>query len=140
VQVTERRLQVRQVDAQVPATAVWNFPSGARGRLSLRLRPNAGFQHGSVSLTDHFSIAGDAKAADQAVLSLSLSEFLRKPDQVYDVSIAWTGNGAEVSVDGEKKLDLKSRRAAANGLNYLRLSAGDAAGFQVESVRVKVAE
>lgn len=47
-----RVLSLRKTHADWPATAVWNFPSGAAGRLRTRVMPRIGFTGALVGLTD----------------------------------------------------------------------------------------
>src|SRR5262249_26970009 len=54
-----RVLQVRKTDAGWPSGAVWNFPSGAAGRVRLRLLAKPGFSGARIGLTDHFSVPFD---------------------------------------------------------------------------------
>src|SRR5262249_11196035 len=54
-------LCVCKTEADWPAGAVWNFPSGLRGSLKLRLLMNQNFQGGLIALTDHFSTPFDSE-------------------------------------------------------------------------------
>ena len=48
-------LSIGRADAEWPAAAVWNFPCGPRGHITLQLRAASGFGGARVGLTDHFS-------------------------------------------------------------------------------------
>src|SRR5437588_2598026 len=54
-----RVLALRKPDPEWPAGAVWNFPAGKHGQLSMRLRLARDFAGALVGITDHFSVPFD---------------------------------------------------------------------------------
>ncbi|PYV09908.1 MAG: hypothetical protein DMG07_22185 [Acidobacteria bacterium] len=145
-------LGVRKPDADWPATAVWNFPLGARGRLRLRLKLEPGFAGALVGLTDHYSVPFDHE--DQF---FNLYNFAIGPggqlatdgrlelDRWFTLQFDWdtVKRNARVSVDG-RPLTLLPLLRDAYGVCYLRLRSTaaptDAAGLLVESVEADVSE
>jgi lysophospholipase L1-like esterase len=144
-----RALHLRRPDDGDPDGAMWNFPLGSKGDLTLRIRLGAGFAGGVVSLTDRFfnpedpagerdaifslPIAGDGRIALGSVLERERWTTLR-----FDWDLA--ERTCPVSVDGRPAVYLKPSYTAAPGVCYLRLRSTaarvDTGGFLVESVKV----
>ncbi|NUQ63856.1 MAG: exo-alpha-sialidase [Pirellulales bacterium] len=146
-----KALHLRKPDEHDADGAVWNFPNGVRGTLTLRLMPNPGFGGASISLNDRsfkptddnsrrlavftVEIAPDGKFGDGPKLSLGAWHTL---------VLAWDlrAQHCTVSVDGVKALTLKQLHATGNGVSYLHLRSmateADAAGFYVESASVDI--
>jgi hypothetical protein len=135
-----KALSVTAPDA-APTAAVWNFPAGAAGTLTVRVRPRAGWKGGVLALTDHFGVSADAKAEDHAVFAVPLPAAL-EAGTWHDVTVSWKADGpAAVTVGGKAVGPAARKRAAPNGVNYLRVrsAAGpDPAGFLVGAVKVDV--
>jgi hypothetical protein len=110
------------------------------GKLTLRVRPQAGFAGATVSLTDHYSVSGDTKADANAVYSVKLDEKSLPAGSSHDIALEWKPGGeATVAVDGTPVSSIKPMRAPAFGINYVRVGgAGD--GLTIESAKASAAD
>jgi hypothetical protein len=143
-------LDIRKIEEAWPASAVWNFPAGAAGRLKMRLFLRKDFQGGLISLTDHFSTPYDLEDHFHSVHNLWIGAEGElsgggslTPSQWHTLELAWNDKeqSCEVLVDDEPVGRLPVVRSSPN-VCYLRLRATadktDTAGFLVESVEVAV--
>ena len=143
-------LSLQKSDADWPAGAVWNFPSGLKGRVRLRMLLKPGFAGARIGITDHFSvpfddldqfhnlfnlpIASDGSIAPEAKLPIG---------KWFDLECNWNCETREcvVMVDGKQGATLPQNRDTL-GASYLRListaSTTDQAGLLVESVQADV--
>jgi hypothetical protein len=146
-------LWLQKPKADVPAGASLNFPFGAQGRLTTRLRLEPGFQGAYLSLTDYFSLLGDRMdgrfelriAADGTLEAatepgrFAPTGAKLQPGKWHTLGLAWDcGKGTcALSVDYAKVTDLR-QITPAPGVCYLRLQSTaettDEAGLMVESV------
>src|SRR2546427_768393 len=127
-----RVLHVRRPDDKPGDGAVWNFPTGRSGKLSVRILLRKGFQGGLVALTDRFfypetidlehttfalRIAGDGRLCEGVLLG---------KEQWYDLDLSWQveqrppgdrwPGTCKVSVDGREVATLPQlNRAQAGG-------------------------
>jgi hypothetical protein len=150
---THKVLSVRKAGEDWPAAAVWNFPAGRAGQLTIRLRLIPGFQGAHISLTDHFSVPFDQEAELNALYNFAIGSdgvlgggTKLAPDTWHQVVFTWHSDKREcsVAVDGKHVETLPQQRLTDSGPNYLRLRAasertGDT-GFLVESVTVDVSD
>jgi hypothetical protein len=138
-------LHIRRPDARDADGAVWNFPAGKKGSLTLRLQVRDGFGGGQISLTDRMFDPCDDNGEKKAAFSLSLAEkpFTRGKWQTVIMDWDLAKETCAVSIDGRPSPALKARHRADDGLSYLRLRSTaakvDAAGFLVESAAVEIA-
>lgn len=142
-------LRIRKPDPDWPATAVWNFPIGKRGRLSLRLLLKPGFKGLRIGITDHFSVPYDLEDYLHNVYALEIAGEGRLADQRldfgrwYELRIEWDvlERKARVFLDGREATVLPLMRQS-EGICYLRLSSTaeelDEAGFLIETVEADV--
>jgi len=138
-----RALHIRRTNVELPAAAVWNFPTGASGELKLRIRMNDSAAPAIIALTDHFSIAGDTKAHEHAVYRVELNRPALPPGKWHDVTIAWQPNApAIVKINGSEHGRLDPLRKTDLHISYLRLMSGsdaiDENGFTIERVEVQI--
>ena len=146
-----RCLHVRRADENPPDGAVWNFPAGQRGRLTLRLMLNKGFGGGSIGLADRFIQPTDDVGEKKVLFTLPIRPDGRLPDgsrlqpgQWHRLELAWDleAGRCRVSVDCRSAIELAQSNDACAGVCYLRLrstaEALDPAGFLVERVHVRV--
>lgn len=138
-------LHVRRPDERDADGAVWNFPAGQRGKLTLRLRREKNFAGGQVSFTDRMFEPSDDNGEKLAAFVLKLDGSAPlEAGRWHEVELAWdtTQSSCTVRVDGKQVQTLKAAHSAPDGLSYLRLrstaTAVDKAGFLVESVIVAV--
>lgn len=143
-------LRIRRTDPSWPAAAVWNFPMGKRGDLSLKLMLKEGFQGAVIGLTDYYSVPYDPEDSFHNVCNLRIPANGQLPggtklkaNRWYRIDIAWDTDGgqATVTVDQQEAETLRLRRES-EGLGYLRLRSTaenvDLAGLLVEWVAAKI--
>jgi hypothetical protein len=146
-----RVLHIRKPDDKAPDGAIWNFPAGASGQLTLRLRLNEGFGGARISLADRFFDPDDPRGQSQAVFTLPIGPDGRLGEGVslakgqwHTLSLAWNLSRREchVTLDSQPAATLALNASTLNGISYLRLqsTAGDteAAGLLLQSARVDV--
>jgi hypothetical protein len=143
-------MQVAKTSADWPAGAVWNFPNGCSGTLSLRLQLRPGFRGANIALTDHYSVPWDKEDLWHSLWNLPIDEqglLLGKqklaPNRWYELKVEWNvgTRAAKVSLNNRRVASLPLRRETT-GANYLRIrstaAGADPAGFLVESVEAEV--
>jgi hypothetical protein len=146
-----RALHVRRPDENDGDGALWNFPMGRRGSLTVRLRLEPGFRGAVVSLLDRFFDPQDSTAEVDAVFSLPIAEggniSLRnrlEEGRWYDLTFRWDlpGRTCVVAVDGDPTLWLKPSYRQVVGVNYVRFRSlsptVDSAGILIEEVEVNI--
>jgi hypothetical protein len=144
-------LRLCKPDENDPDGALWNFPNGSKGRLTLRLLLNPGFGGGSIALTDRSFKPTDENSERLAIFTVPIQADGQlgtgpqlTPGQWYTLDFAWdlSASRCEVKVDGQPALTLKQLNVTGNGISYLHLrskaEAIDPAGFLVESVSVDI--
>jgi len=142
-------LHLRKADEKAADGAVWNFPSGSKGTLTLRLNLNRGFSGAGIALLDRFFDPTDDRVPQQAVFYLPISADGRAGgsgnltiDRWHTLELAWDVDAAQchVRIDGKPATTLQLNETTRNGVSYLHLrsraSSLDPAGFLVESVSV----
>ena len=146
-------LAIRKPDAEWPAGAVWNFPSGQRGMLRLRLWLEPRFAGAHIGLTDHFSVPFDEQDVFWNVFNLEVGPggTLRdggrlEPGRWHDLTFGWdcaSARQATVAANGQSVALLNMKRETP-GPSYLRLRSSaigqDPAGFRVASVAADVGQ
>jgi hypothetical protein len=145
-----RVLQIRKTAPDWPAGAVWNFPSGASGRLRLRLQIREGFRGALLGLTDHYSVPFDDLDRFANLYNLELGPEGQMngrkafvPGRWHELELRWAGptRRCQVFLDGKPLANLPLARETL-GVCYLRLrstaSVTDPAGLWIESVEAEV--
>ncbi len=147
-----RVLLVRRAAGREGDGAVWNFPMGYRGELSIRIMPRRGFQRASIALADRFFDPADPQGSRQAVFLLHFAagptpkrdDLRLEPGQWHTLTLNWDleTKGCDVKVDDRHVKTLNVNQPTVNGISYLRLRSTaerpDPAGFLVESIAVTV--
>ena len=144
-------LHIRRPDDKDPDGAVWNFPNGLSGKLTLRIFIKKGFKGGGISLTDRFFNPSDNHGERLAMFYLPISDKGQlghgpniSSGKWHTIDFIWDlrSKACVVNADGEYALILSQRNETLNGLSYLRLrsmaSEIDTAGYYVESVVVDI--
>ncbi len=144
-------LWVRRPDENSGDEAVWNFPAGNRGKLSLRILLPEGFSGGVVALADRFIQPTDPVAEKLESFRLSLSPEGRLGDgptvvkgRWHTLVLSWDldDDRCRVTVDEERSFVLARLNRKSAGLSYLRLrstaASPDRIGFLIEQVKVAV--
>ena len=141
-------MHLRRPDDKPGDGAVWNFPMGRQGRLTLRLQLRKGAVGVTIALADRFFNPTDTEGEKQALILLpvryvpalearqkgeeggwyalggGLTAGVRLRSGVwYDLTLAWNlpAGECEVLVDGEPALVLPVLNETTSGVSYLRL-------------------
>ncbi len=136
-------LELRRIDADWPAAAVWNFPSGRCGQLRLRMMVKAGSGGVRIGLTDHFSVPFDLEDRFYNLFNLELTPAMVKPNVWHDLELNWdlAKRQCQVLVSGQAFCTLPLLRETV-GVSYLRLSSlaqsPETGGTLVESAEARV--
>lgn len=135
--------------------AVWNFPAGNTGRVTIKLRLEKGGSGVQIALTDRWFNAPDPSVDQFAnyVLKIdgegktSKGKQLLKPGKKHELAITWKkadkkGN-ATIHLDGRKtNLTLKTNITTPNGISYLHLynpaTTTDLKGVSIFSTKAQV--
>lgn len=146
---SRRVLSVGRRDDEPGAGAVWNFPSGRRGTLTLSCRTTADFGGTVLALTDRLFHPADDAAIQESLFALGLSAtsgdglLALRPAQWQQVRLSWdVDRGTCTARAGEQTASLPLRGAATLGACYLVIrstaAAADPSGLLVERVAVDV--
>jgi BNR repeat-like domain len=135
-----------------PSGAVWNFPSGRRGKMTLRLELQAGFRGALIGLTDHFSVPWDEEDRFYNVFNIplrangdsGLSKQLQR-GRWHELTLDWDCDRkiCNLTVDGKQAETIHLHRLPqSQGICYLRMRSTarptDPQGLLVSSVSVVV--
>lgn len=146
----DRVLHLRRPDEKEADGASWNFPSGRRGTLTIRLRPNLGGAGGTIALGDRQFDPCDDAGERAALFKMSFDErgsgdrWELAADQWHEVTLEWDVDAGtcHVAVNGQDATKLPLRGTTPDGIGYLRLRSvamrNDISGFFVERVQAKV--
>ncbi len=140
-------LHIRRPDEKYGDGAVWNFPSGQSGKITIRIMFNNGFKGGIIAFTDRFFNPCDVHGERLSMFNLPISDKYQlgtgpylSAGKWYTLDFNWDLKSriCSVKVDGTQKLTLIQGNETLNGLSYLRFRSTasdiDLAGFYVESV------
>jgi len=143
-------LSIRKTEAQWPAAAVWNFPTGARGHLRLNLMLKAGFGGALIGLSDQYSVPYDETDRFYNVYNLAIAADGSLPNgeklesnRWHHLDMDWDTNVGQgrVVIDGHQIVVLHIQHQS-EGISYLRLRSTalytDSAGFLVDSVEAEI--
>lgn len=143
-----KALRLQRVDAEFPASAVWNFPSGAKGSLRMCCCFEPGASGLIIGLTDHFSTPFDFEDVFNNVFTLTVrpaesgNNISLEAGRWHDLRIEWdlSRRKCRVKANGKPSGAYPLQRLSA-GVSYLRLRAvaesPEVGGFLVESVSMK---
>lgn len=143
-------MSLRKSNTDWPSGSVWNFPSGQKGHLKLRIMLQKNFGGTQLGLTDYFSVPFDDLDVYYNMFNLGInkdgslegSNTKLVPDHWYDLVLNWDcekGN-SQVLVDEVpvKTLDIQRRSPEVSYLRLRSKSLDVDQGMLVESVEVKV--
>ncbi len=146
----EKVMRLSKPEPDWPAAAVWNFPVGMTGHLTIRVKVNPGFVGARLGLTDHFSVPFDPEERCYNLFNLPIGGEGKldggelAPGQWHTVQLDWSCPREEcrVAVDGKAVKPLHMTRQTASGVNYLRVTSTaegtDTAGVLIGSVDARV--
>jgi hypothetical protein len=124
--------------------AVWNFPAGRAGTLSLRLWREPGATAGHLALADRYLNPTDPTAAGQSVflLDLSAASDALPTGQWIDLTLTFDTDAGtcEVHADGRPIASLPAAVRDGLGVSYFRLRADNQArgGWIVDDLSVSL--
>jgi len=133
-----RSLHVRRPAGAEADTAVWNFPNGQAGELTIRLRLPAGSQGALLSLNDRFFDPSNRHGEDDAIHQARLTTDDLASDTWHTLALRWDlARGAGELVAGDRRLaTLPIRTPTLNGISYLRIHS-NAAGRDPHGILVR---
>jgi hypothetical protein len=144
-------LHVRRADENPPDGAVWNFPAGRQGHLTLRIMLAEGFAGASIALADRFIQPTDDAGEKKVLFNLPIGPDGALPGGTcletgrwHTVELAWEleSRRCHMRTDGRPAAVLVQSSDHCAGVSYLRLRSTaervDPAGLLVESVHVEV--
>ncbi|MCW5980444.1 MAG: exo-alpha-sialidase [Bryobacteraceae bacterium] len=136
--------------------AVWNFPAGTAGALTVRVKFLDGGQGGRISLLDRWVNPTDPVVDLYAMFTVRIggdgavrpNERI-EPGRWHELTFSWNGlaktgeDACALSIDGvPSKVRLPLNRSSVNGIGYVHFQSTaedeDTAGFLVESVGARV--
>jgi len=146
-------LHVRRPDEKDGDCAIWNFPSGSKGKLTMNIMLREGFGGASIALADCFITPNDPAADKLVPFKLSIDNDGKLPGgaklqkgQWYSVDLVWDmkKDQCEVLIDSKKVVILTQLNKDSHDISYLRLESKakttDPAGFLLEYVKVNCGE
>lgn len=145
-------LHIRKPDDKDADGAVWNFPAGHQGRLTLRIMFREGHRGAAIALNDRFFEPTDNNADEKAIYGLMVPPSGRLADSSYtfptdrwvQLDLAWNDakQACQVSVDGQTVATIQQKHPTIHGVSYLHLRSTadqiDPAGFLIGSVHARV--
>ena len=153
----KKALSITKPNEEEESGASLNFPFGAKGELTMRLRLEPGFKGARICLTDHFTwpyyledgrfgldIWADGKIIENVGLGeISETGLTLKPGKWHTLKFVWNikKETCKLTVDDKNSFDLTLKSEAA-GICYLRLRSTeekvDTAGMLVDLINVTV--
>ena len=148
-----KALWIRRPDEKDGDGAVWNFPLGVAGEVTVRLMVKEGFGGARIALMDRSFDPADPAGDIEAPFTLdiepdghiSIADTLT-PGTWHTLKFAWSlpDRTCVVSVDGQETVWLQQAYREPLGVNYIRIRSlaetVDGQGLLLESVEAKVAE
>jgi len=144
-------LSIRKAHEDWPAATVWNFPSGRRGSLRMRLLLKPDFKGALVGITDHFSVPFDQEDRFYNLFNLQINPdgqiakgIKLEPNHWYNVELKWDCEEHKCNVFLDKRqIQTLAQLRDSEGACYLRprsiAEEIDDAGFLVEYVEAELA-
>jgi hypothetical protein len=143
-----KALHIRRPDARDADGAMWNFPAGSAGRVTMRVMLPRGSAGAAVGLADRFFDPIDPAGERESIFSFRLGveptpgAVALGAEQWRTLTIDFSPAGAHAAVDGERRASAPPIAAPLHGVSYLRFrsvaESVDPAGLMIESVHVQV--
>lgn len=145
-------LHLRKPDDKSADGAVWNFPAGPAGKVSLKFKLAEKSAGGTIALTDRFVDPTDDAGEKEAMVLVpiavdgAIGNAKLSADKWHTLTFDWDGGDArgncKISLDGNVVATEPFKHPGKIGLSYLRLRSAakevDSAGWYVESVDAAV--
>jgi hypothetical protein len=132
---------------EVPDTAVWNFPNGWRGELTVKLRLPAGSQGATFSLNDRFFDPSNTLGEDAAMFQAQVTSTNAKADEWHTLTLRWdlTRSQCEYRLDDQLVSTIPLRTRTLNGISYLRIRSSakeqsDPHGVVIRHVKAQITD
>jgi hypothetical protein len=126
--------------------AVFNFPAGSKGELTIRFKKNPGFEGMNVSLHDRWFNPSDSSAQQFAMFNTAIST-TENDEEWHELKMKWVDAGnrkngrCELYLDGRRYEMLAQRYESHNGISYIHfylpLINEHNGGILMESIHVK---
>lgn len=142
-----KALCLRRPDEKDSDGATWNFPSGWKGRVTIRLLARQGFGGASIALGDRLFEPCDDNGERLSMFRLAIEPDGRiaggttlLADRWQTIELAWDLSLGQctVLIDASREMTLPLNLPTANGICYLRVRSTadrvDPAGLLIESV------
>ena len=139
-------LSIRKTDPEWSSSAVWNFPAGMKGKLTLKMRLNSRSQGLQIGLSDHYSVPFDLEDVFHNLFQIQVKtgdegdSLGVGPEEWHELAFKWDceKRACQVTLDGKEQRNLPLQHATADGVCYLRLRSlaeeSEVEGVWVESV------
>jgi hypothetical protein len=146
----KRVLHVRRLDEKPADGATWNFPSGRRGQLTLRMMFREGFAGASISLGDRMFEPTDDAGERLAMFRVQIdsqghvdADHGLALDTWQTLTLAWDLDASICMLSTpDWQVDVPPQHTTTSGLCYLRLRSTaetvDHLGYLVDEVEAKV--
>lgn len=144
-------LHVRRPDEKDGDCAVWNFPIGSKGKLTMNIMLQEGFGGASIALADRFITPNDPVADKLVPFKLTIGADGQLPGGAklqtgrwYRLDLIWDieKDQCRVLADGKQAAILPRLNKDSEDIGYLRLHSTaktiEPAGFLVEYVKVDI--
>jgi hypothetical protein len=115
-------LHVRKASSRFPGDgAVWNFPMGRVGELTMRVKVPEGSAGTAIALTDHHRHPNDPDGENTAMFSIDSRELAISP-QWQIVTLKWylDHNKCDLYVNKQFHSKITMKNSTQTGLSYLR--------------------
>ncbi|HRK30959.1 MAG TPA: sialidase family protein [Tepidisphaeraceae bacterium] len=133
-------LAIRQTDPLKQAGAVWNFPAAVSGEVTMRFRLRGGDGAATLALTDHYCVVADTLAEANSIFSIDLRSLVGNAEW-HDLTVSWKAGGeCVIALNGLEVARPTPQRAAAHGVNYLRVKAAGAPTLEVARVSARASQ
>jgi len=114
-------LHVRKANKNIRGDgAVWNFPMGRVGEITMRIKVSEGSAGTAISLTDHHRHPYDSDGEETAMFTIDAKDFGNGNWQT--VSLKWNVDRGycDLVVDGKLNFTLKIKNKTRSGVSYIR--------------------
>lgn len=145
-------LHIRKPDENDADGAVWNFPAGSNGSLTMRVMFRKGHQGARIALNDRFFEPTDNQANEKAIYGFTVSadgnlagsDYTFSEDKWHEIVLKWEKERkiCRILVDGTEVATLPQNSIPLHGPSYLHLRSDareiDTAGFYIASVKASL--
>ncbi len=144
-------LSIQKTDLEWPAAAVWNFPAGLSGRLTMRFQIDSDCKGLQIGLTDHYSVPFDEEDIYNNLYQIGIvprgdnaNTLAVGTDRWHEITFEWDHSErvCRVFLNGEEKSTLPLLHETVDGVCYLRLKSlsegSEDGGTLLDSVEMEI--